>query len=227
MKSLLIFLLFPVFYGFNFSPMTSTLNLESEGDKIQFQIDNNSEKPIPVVLRVVSRIQNEDGTEKLPQTSDFQLVPPQVIVPPKDKRTVRLKYKGSKNFGIEKSYRVIAEQFPLNLEEKKTSGIQMLLKYQAALFVTSKPVKAKVSLVGFEILGKKLLINFNNSGTSHRYFQNIEIIFTKGKKEIILNEKELKPILGQNILAKSKRKFVVQLPKGLQKDFKGKIKFNE
>ncbi len=207
--------------------MTSTLNLGTEGDKIQFQIDNNSKKPIPIVIKVVSRIQNKDGTEQLPQTSDFQLVPPQVIVPPNDKRTIRLKYIGTKSFDIEKSYRVIAEQVPLNLEEKQASGIQMLLKYQAALFVTSKPVKARVTLDGFEILGEKLLINFNNSGHSHRYFQNMEIIFVKGKKEIKLNENELKPILGQNILAKSKRQFVVQLPKGLDKEFKGTIKFNE
>ena len=71
-----------------------------------------------------------------------------MIIPPKEKRAVRVSYSGPGNLTKEKAYRVIAEQLPVKVDDKtkRRSGIQMLMKYLAALYVTPDNADAKVDI---------------------------------------------------------------------------------
>lgn len=224
MLRLLIFTILPFIFSFSFSPMTKTLSIDKV-DKTQFEIQNNSNKPIPVVLRVLRRIQKSDGSEDLPTTSDFQIIPPQVIVPAKDKRSIRLSYKGNKKISSEASYRVVAEQVPLNVGKEKRSGIEMLLKYQAALYVSKDEFKSKLEVKSFS-LEDKLKVIVENSGLAHQYLKNVEIGFLKEEKKIIISKKELKKLEGQNILSGVSREFTFSKPAGLTKAHKAYIKYD-
>lgn len=223
MNRLILICLLPILFSFTFSPMTSTLNLKEDGNKAQFQLKNTTNKPIPIVISIKSRIQNEDGSEDLPNTDKFQVIPPQLIVPPNDQRTIRLKWEGEKNFDIEKSFRVIAEQVPLNIEKEKKSGIQLLLKYQAALYVISKEVKADLKVIKFKN-GKKLKVWIKNFGSAHQYLNDMTLSFSFKKQSLNVPKKELKKLDGQNILAKTTRVFEFSNLAGLNKSFKAKVK---
>jgi len=220
---LILICLLPFLFSFTFSPMTSTLNLNEDGDKAQFQLKNTTNKPIPIVISVKSRIQKIDGSEELPDTTKFQIIPPQLIVPPNDQRTIRLKWNGDKKFDIEKSFRVIAEQVPLNIEKEKKSGIQLLLKYQAALYVITQKVSSDLKVIKFEN-GKKLKVWIENSGSAHQYLKDVSLSFSSKKKTLNVAKKELKILDGQNILAKTTRVFEFNSIKSLDKSFKAKVK---
>lgn len=224
MLRLIIIAILPFLFSFSFTPMTKTLNID-KADKTQFQIQNTSNKPIPVVLKVLSRIQKSDGSEKLPQTRDFQIIPPQVIVPPKDKRSIRLSYKGNKELDREASYRVVAEQVPLNVGEKKKSGIEMLLKYQAALYVAKDEFQSKLDINKFEV-GQKLKVYIKNSGRAHQYLRNVQIAFLKDENKISVSKKDVESLEGQNILAGVERVFEFSVPKGLTQSYKALLKYD-
>mgnify|MGYP001223441176 CR=1 FL=1 len=218
-------LILPFLFSFSFSPMTETLDV-SETDKVTFQIDNPTQKPIPVLITVKERVQLLDGKEKLPDTSLIEAFPPQVIVPPKDKRSIKIKWKGKKELKGEKSFRVIAEQVPLNLDENKKSGIQMLLKYQAALYVDNGKSKSNLEIKSFK-QAKVLKVTISNKGNKHQYLKNVKIFFEKKDKRLELAMRELKQLEGQNILANSTRVFEFAPLKDLDASYKGHLSFDK
>lgn len=224
----LIFLfVLPFVFSFKFSPMTQTIDAGNGESKAKFEIENNTAEPIPVVISVVERIQLPDGSEKLPAAKNLKAFPPQLIVPPKDKRSVRIDWSGGKDFKREKSFRVIAEQVPLNLNKngKESAGIKMLLRYQAALYVDPGQTRPDLVVSDFS-LGKELKITLENKGSAHQYLNGVRIKFVKGDKVLNVDPSDLKKMEGQNVLANSKRLFRLRAPKGLNKDFKGIIEFD-
>lgn len=209
--------------------MTQTIDAGNGESKAKFEIENNTSEPIPVVISVVERIQLPDGNEKLPTAKNLKAFPPQLIVPPKDKRAVRIDWRGGKDFKTEKAFRVIAEQVPLDLkdkDDKEASGIKMLLRYQAALYVDPGKTRPDLVLSDFS-LGKELKITLENKGSVHQYLKGIQLKFVKGDKVLSLPTSDLKKLEGQNVLANSKRVFRLPAPKGLTKEFKGVVEVDK
>lgn len=209
--------------------MTQTIDAGNGASKAKFEIENNTSEPIPVVISVVERIQLPDGSEKLPAAKNLKAFPPQLIVPPKDKRSVRIDWSGGKEFKSEKSFRVIAEQVPLDLKDKngkESAGIKMLLRYQAALYVDPGQTRPELVLSDFS-LGKELEITLENKGSAHQYLKGVRIKFVKGDRVLNVGPSDLKKMEGQNVLANSKRVFRLRAPKGLTKEFKGIVEFDK
>jgi fimbrial chaperone protein len=209
--------------------MTQTIRLGQKQKTTQFQIENTTKDTIPVTAAAFARIQNADGTESLPRTKDIRVFPPQLIIPPGEKRTIRIDWTGENKIEKEQAYRIVVEQIPVELEQEKgkgASGIKMLLKYQGALYVTPEKMFSDLKVKKF-VLGKKLQVHIRNEGNAHQYLQNLRIKFVHNKKEIIIPEKELKVLNGQNILAETTRIFEFDVPKGLDEKFIGSIAFDK
>lgn len=226
MIKLIVLCLLPLFFSFNFSPMTQTIDLAQGQKTTQFVVNNSSSEPIPIVIKAVTRMQKIDGKEELNPTKDISVFPPQLIVPAKGKRTIRVDWKGKNKLQSEQAYRVIAEQVPLSLDavKDKKGGIKILLRFMTALYVRPEGVKSDVSLTKF-VVGKKLKLHVQNAGNAHQYLKDVKVHFFKGEKKINLAGKELESIEGQNVLGNTTRVFVLDLPKGLDSSFKGNISF--
>lgn len=226
----LLFLILPFLFAFRFSPMTQTIRLSDGQPKATFEIENNTSEAIPVVIKVVERIQMPDGGEKLPATSKLKAFPPQLVVPPNDKRSIRVNWLGGSDFKSEKSFRVVAEQVPLDVsveDGKASAGIKMLLRYQAALYVDPGKTAAKVTLEKFQIEKESLKLYLENKGSAHQYLKEVAIRFKKGDREISLPKKALQKLEGQNVLAGSVRVFTVPAPKLVDQSYKGYIEFEQ
>lgn len=225
---LLLFAL-PFLFSFNFSPMTQTISLDNNQTSTQYLIENNSKNTIPVTVKVVGRIQKEDGKEDLPQTKLIQVFPPQLIIPPGEKKTIRVNWLGSKEIKSEEAFRIIAEQVPLDIDKKNaknSGGIKMLLRYMNALYVTPKDAKSNLSIKAYG-QKNKLRVYIQNTGNSHQYLKNVRIKFIDKKKEYSIPAKELSKLDGQNILARTIRYFEFSKLNSLPKNLKGIIEFDD
>lgn len=214
-----ISLFLPLLYAFNFNPMSQSIELGDAQKSAQFYIENESNEKMAIELSVRERVMDESGKESLPSTSEITVFPPQMIIPPKEKRTIRVNWVGGKELKSEKAFRVIAEQLPLKVDEKtkKKSGIQMLMKYVAALYVTPKDSEARLKLVSLEKDGANLRILVRNEGTKHQVLNKPKVKFSKSKKSF--GPDELQGMTGENVLAGSSRLFTIknfkdQLPEG-------------
>ncbi|MFG1500098.1 fimbria/pilus periplasmic chaperone [Halobacteriovorax sp. XZX-3] len=209
MKLLILLALFPLLMSFTFRPTSQTIDLSNGQKATQFQIENTSSEMIPVTVNVFGRIQKEDGSESLPKTNDVSVFPPQLIISPGDRKTIRVDWKGDASISSEKVYRIVAEQVPLkrgNTNSKNRGGIKMLLKYMNVLYVTKKEFKPKLEASHYNA-GKMIRIYIANKGSSHQYLKNVKFDFVKGNQKLSIPTKELAKLNGQNILANTTRYF--------------------
>lgn len=219
---LLLFFFSQSALAFKIEPMSAELELGTRKQYYNFVINNPSSDPLPIQITLMKRAMAPNGEDILSETKDLEAFPDQLIVPPNQKRSVKVSYLGTDKSADELSYRFIAEQLPLDLgaNKKSKSGIKMLLKYVAAFYVTPKDAKAKISC---EVKSKEMVCQ--NMGSKHQILNLKKIILKSGKDEVSLSKEELKGIVGENILASVTRKFPIESKKISDKKYSVEFEF--
>lgn len=214
--------------------MTQELTVGEKQRKAVFTLFNEGKKPIAVVSEMTKRLINEAGKETNADASDdFMIFPDQLIIKPGEKRAVQVTWLGKRKLDVEEAYRFIAEQLPIDVQlgkkRKKNSNIKILLKYRAAFYLTPKNAKASIKIENKNILVNKgkFELSLINEGNKHELLRNYKLI-VKGKNEnVTLPFKDFKEVYGENLLAKSKRRFLLDVPKKLAKDNEVQIELKE
>lgn len=227
MNKFLLLLALPFLCAFTFNPMSQSIDLGDDKKSAQFLLENDTPENQAIELTVKERSMDQDGKEILTDTSEISIFPPAVIIPPKEKRTIRVNYNGPKDLKDEKAFRVIAEQLSVKVDEKqkKRSGIQMLMRYVAALYVTSKDSASKVEIKSFEATKDGLKVVIENSGNKHQILA--DPLMTLGKEGKKFKGEDLNGMTGENVLAKSKRTFILKKIQSAPKGTEATIKINE
>lgn len=223
----LIFL--PFLLAFHFSPMSQTIEFGEGKKNGQFLIENDGSSSIAVELSVKERQMDENGNEKLIDTSDVSIFPPQVIIPAKEKRTIRVSFNIKGELQKEKNYRVIAEQLGLKVDKKlkDQTGIQVLMRFVAALYATPSGAKSDVKALSQTSNGKNLILVLENQGTRHQLLNNPVLKFAHEGKKGELKGEDLKGLAGENVLAGHKRIFTIETSKVIPVGSKLELKFND
>lgn len=228
MNLLLIFLAFPLILAFKFNPMSQAIELDSGKKSVQFIAENETAENMAIEFSVKARVMDELGVEKHPDTKDVSIFPPQVIIPPKEKRTIRVNWNGPSDIKQELAFRVIAEQLPLNVAGKKqASGIQMLMRYMAALYVTPKDVASKLEVAIKSSDKTELRLSVKNKGTKHQVLTKPTLVLNKGGKKWLLKNDDLKGLQGENVLAGSERLFTIKAREAYPADAEATLKVEE
>ena len=220
---LLLFLSFPS-WAFKIEPMSAELELDARKQYFNFVINNPSSEALPIQISLMKRAMNEQGEDILSETKDIEAFPDQLIIPPGQKRSVKVSYVGGEKLREEAAYRFIAEQLPLDLNanKKNKSGIKMLLKYVAAFYVVPKDADAKLSC---EVLKKKM--KCQNTGNKHQILNLKKLVLKEGKEKITLEKEDLKGILGENVLAQVTRVFSIDSQKISEKKYSVELEFEK
>lgn len=229
MNLMLLFIFLSLIFGFTFNPMSQSIDLEENQTSAQFLLENETSEKMAVELSVVERIMDKNGIEKLPETKELSVFPPQLIIPAKDKRTIRVIWNGAKTLSSEKAFRVIAEQLPMKIDRKKKnkSGIQMLMKYMAALYITPPSASSKLIIKEIKSENNKVLFTIKNEGNKHQVLINPTITFSEQGKKHVLKSDELNGVSGENVLANSERSFSISKSLPLTEKAEAIIKVNE
>lgn len=229
MSLLKVLIFLPLLYAFTFNPMSQSIELEDKQKSAQFLLENDTNEKLAIELTVKNRSMDSEGKETLSETKEITVFPPQLIIPPKEKRTIRVNWNGPKELKDEKSFRVIAEQLSVNVDEKtkRRSGIQMLMRYEAALYVNPKDSESKIKVEAVESKDKNLRITIDNSGNKHQILSDPTLTLITPKDKYILKGSDLKGLSGENVLAGQKRIFMIHSDKVIPKETTGTIKLNE
>lgn len=205
-------LILPLLYSFAFSPMSQSIEVGSGKRGAQFLVENDSNTNTAVELTVKERVMDQDGKETLKETSDITILPPQIIIPPGEKRTIRVNYMNKDLPAVEKNYRVIAEQLPLNVDPKtkNQAGIKMLMKYVAALYVSPADTKSELKVISYSTNGEEMKLTLENTGARHQLLTNPKIKFLHDGKKGEIKASELPGLAGENVLAGHKRNFIIK-----------------
>ncbi len=235
MLHLLVALLATSAHAFTFTPMSVSFDPSGTGSTRSFQIENDSDASTAVEISMSGREIALDGEEKQPKSPEiegkFLVYPPQMVLKPKEKRTVRVTWKGDAKPQKELAYRIIAEQLPVDTEKKKANEaavIKMLLKYMGAVYITPAEAKPELRFSAAPAQGaplakpaknKKpaqlLALEIENLGGAHEVLAPSKVTLSAGGKSVTLAPEELEKVRGQNILAGAKRRIILSWPAGL------------
>jgi fimbrial chaperone protein len=202
--------------------MSTSIELKDNQKYVSFVIENESSQPLPVQISLYERGMKETGEDILTETSEIAAFPDQLIIPPEQKRSVKVSWNGkAEDLKTEKAFRFVAEQLPLDLDKKNKNktGIKMLLKYVAALYVNPKGSEENV-LCEYE----NLQLLCSNEGNKHKILNFKNLSLDDGKSKVELTDKDLIKVSGENILANSKRVF--PLNKSELKKLQNPVKVN-
>lgn len=208
-------------WAFRLSPMS--LSLSKSKPQEYLNVENGAEDAkVAIELSATLRVVDNRGKETRPKAEDIKIFPSQFFLAPGEKRRVKIRYEGQEDVEIEKSYRIVAEQLPVEQAEQKSkqSGINILLKYVAALYYSPSECKSDLKVTKVQSTKSKIALALKNEGNCHHLLKNPEFTIKQGTKtQKTFTSEELKTMVGENVLAKSERIFEVPF----KNNFKGKL----
>lgn len=191
-------------------------------DAVQsFRLENETDKQVAVTVSIQTRQMNLDGEESNISTSDFAVFPSQIVIAPKQSQVVRVQWRGEANPGQERSYRIIAEQQPIKGDlGPNARAIQLVVRYVGSLYVLPRGARPNVSLESVRAITdaqnkRALEVVLDNQGRAHTLLDEPALTLTAGGTTKTLKDEDLAGLVGENILAASKRRFVLPWPSDL------------
>ncbi len=198
------------------NPLSVVLKPSGGGTKQSFKVTNESDKPIAVQFSVMTRQQPNLTSKELrkPADNDFMIYPPQTIIPARSTQKVRIEWLGARQIPREQTYRLIAEQVFVSLEEKEATGVKMLMTLVGALYVQPKGIKSNVQVKAVQQQGNKLAVTLTNSGNRHQLMKHATLTLKNGGKIISLKGRQLEGLDGNNVLGGASQRFLIPVPQG-------------
>lgn len=217
-------------WSFQLEPISQTFTAQGRQSTRSYKVSNSHNKPIAVEISVMKREVNEFGEESLsPADDNFIVYPTQMLMSPLETQTVRVTWVGEADPEAELSYRLIAEQLPIELNlntaplsssQESTASVEVMMRYSGSLYVqpanaTPNVVLAAAGLEVDEDGAPWLTIHIKNQGTAREIFEDPQLSLTGGGKTVILKNEALGAIHSRTILAGGERRFQVPWPEEL------------
>jgi fimbrial chaperone protein len=216
--------------AFSFDPITMDFAPSGPNSSKTFRVENNTTSLVAVKISMVSRKMASDGAEINTDASDsFIVYPSQVLLQPGGFQAVRVKWTGRAATANEISFRIIAEQLPVNAAKSQTGGkINIILKYVGSVYIlpenpASQIIVEKAAPHELDDGTKTLAIQLLNQGNAHGIILDLRLTVSstdaQGRRtEATFVEDEAVGLHGANILAQSRRVFLLPWPDGLAED---------
>jgi P pilus assembly chaperone PapD len=165
--------------------------------------------PLPVVFEMHERVIAENGAEQpTPADELFQILPPQVVVPPEGSQAVRLQWLAPPP-AISRSFTLYAAEVPVDLSgsDPAQSQLQTLLKMGASVHVAAVRSRPRPVLVSAQETQGGVDVTLGNEGDRYFYIDSITLDFN-GKQ---ITGTELANAAGRTlVLPGARRTFKVE-----------------
>lgn len=208
--------------AFQLVPISQDFEPSGRGVNQVFQVENDRNEPVTVTIKMTGRAVDPDGNETMPETEDFTVFPTEIILPPKSSRGVRVKWVGDPAPKTELSYRIIAEETPLNMRrDSPGASVFLTVRYIGSVYVVPKGAKADIVVASARSVpggqgGAQLEVVLENKGTRHAIIDEPSLTVSSGSTNVTLDKVVVDGRLnGENILAGGRRRFLLPMPAGL------------
>jgi fimbrial chaperone protein len=200
---------------FTFEPIYASLAPSGGGAIGTFRVKNDGAARIAVKMSVLTRSSDSEGKEINGEADSlFTIFPTRLVVDPGAVKTVKVQWKGNAKPDRELCFRLIAEQVPVDFDNPTSSGIKIMFRYIASLYVT--PQGALYSLKtkaegGTDAEGRTgFFVEVSNTGTRHVVASEstLELIPTDSSaKTVRFEPSNIGALNGANYLPDSSRRF--------------------
>lgn len=216
--------------AFTLDPISRIFDTSGSKATQTFVITNPSSKPIAVEVSIATLERDLDYREtNRPADDEFLIYPPQIIVKPGARQTVRVQWLGDPDPASEKTFRIIAEQLPIDLASPGQSAptepvgqVRVLITYRGTLYIRPRGAKPIIGLAEAKPASdpsgeQQLSLTLRNRGKAHAVISSCRgsIASTQGDARVALDSAALQGLANSKILAGDSRRFHLPWPKGL------------
>ncbi len=207
-------------FSFQFSPMSATYDSSGAGSAKVYTVTNDSNSPIAVQVKALTRSIGIDGEEITEDASSyFSIQPSKMIVKPQSTQLVRVQYRGPRLVAKEASYRIEAEQIPYSTGASNNESGQMinfLFVYSTTAYVAPPKVVEGISSSASINAEGKLEILITNTGSVHQMLNSLAItVHGEDGSSYALTKEDMGNVSGANLLAGAKLRVVIDVPEAL------------
>lgn len=208
-----------VWAGYSFSPIKFEMTTKGAGSTRIGEVANRGKSPVAIKVRVTQRLQKLDGTENRPLTEDIKVFPYQLLLQPNEVRNIKITWVGPKTLDMEKSYRILVEQVPVQFESKPSgNNITIMTNYSGSIYVSDKnSYRPQIELLSLKESKGALQLHLKNSGTKRQLFRNSELsLKCKDGKKHKIPTKSLGSVEGHHLLAATEIKYRISMPNSIK-----------
>lgn len=192
--------------AFTLEPISRTFSPAGSSSQQSYAVINDGEAPIAIEVSFVERLIDSEGNETNQPADDlFLAVPPQMIVPPGGRQTVRVSWLGDADLASEQAYRIVVEQLPIPLAPSEVDlpvgQVQVLTNYRGSLYIRPAGASPAISLTDVNPVGDDhVRLTFLNSGSAHGRLRNPQLELTRGSGDSLILSGEVLSDLDQMII---------------------------
>jgi fimbrial chaperone protein len=215
-------------WAFKIEPISRTFTPSGSNATQSYELISDKAELEAVEMSVVKRSMDLDGKESYePADDDFLIYPPQIILKPNTRQTVRVTWLGDPIPQQEIAYRLVSKQVPINLKKpdigkpnRPIGKVEVLLTYMGSLYIRPVDVQSKVVVDNVSVQKNAndkptIALILENQGSARASLRNFSLNLTSGGKTVILKPNQIQEINSKVILAKNKRRFVFAYPADL------------
>jgi fimbrial chaperone protein len=198
--------------------MTANLSPSGPGSVATFHVTNDGTERVALRFRVLTRSMGADGKEvNAPEETAFVLYPSRVLLEPGMSAAVKIQWRGADRIEREACYRFVAEEVPVDSAQRTESGLRVLFRYIASVYVVTQSFSPKLSVEVRPSVdshgGKGFSVKISNGGTRHVVANNVSVTlsFADGGTYAI-SAAELGKLNGANYLPGGERHGFVPKP---------------
>jgi fimbrial chaperone protein len=165
--------------GLQVSPVTLTLQATQNADGLW--LSNTGETVVHAQVRVYQWTQ-ENGVEKLTPSRELLVSPPMVQLDPSARQLIRVIRTGVPAGTVEGSYRVIIDELPVEMKEKK--GLQLVLRYSVPIFIAAAGAQSPAPQLTWSLRREdgQAVLEVANSGGMHAQLADLDFVDTVGRR---------------------------------------------
>lgn len=141
-------------FAFSFSPMVSTITVESGTPRRSYNVRNDGATPVAIQISLATREIDLYGRETNRETDELIAYPSQFILRGGERQEVFVEWVSGDGPNSERAYRITAEQIPLNLgdEPPGRARVRLNVRYVASLYVGPAGVSPDLVVASAQLL---------------------------------------------------------------------------
>lgn len=216
--------------AFELNPISREFTPAGSGSTQSYEVVNKDKDPIAINVTVVTRALDVVGVESNQAADDdFLVYPPQFILEPGARQTIRVTWLGDPAPQRELAYRLVVEQLPIErfkpVPKNKApakGAFQVLTRYMGSLYIRPAQVQAKLAVESARIerdaaKPAQLAVMVHNRGTARAVLKDYTVqVKGRGAEPAVSLSPSALELKSSVVLPDGKRKLVFPWPQGFE-----------
>lgn len=208
---------------FELQPISREFTPSGSGAVQSYLVSNPATEPIAINITVETRALDVEGLEtNRSAENDFLIYPPQFIVGPGKRQTVRVTWLGDPTAPRELAYRLVVEQLPIERLLPSATGagpvqarVVVLTRYKGSLYVKPPHAQPRLVVASAQLASRSLLaVTVKNEGTGRVALKDVKFKVKTGELLTVFKTADL-ALKSSVLLPGGERRLLFPWPEGL------------